>query len=382
MESSTVSPHGKSPSLLHPSLLAPVDDPADPKGHPNTSISKNIYCQNSGVILGRLDICIFEGHLAYFEAHGESAYLHPFYRLSHTVLLSKLESALKLAHEKGWALTWREQQRLQLLVSAVMINLDCVKQQHATLPSFAIAAGSAGRLLGLARWFFFISSQRFEFPVYSISKLNDNLHWENFSAWLDSAFAVRDAWSKKKKGIELDAKKRSQDQAMKEIKDEAVYRRLDIRKIWNWMELQLSLHYAPGRIETFKNLFLNGDIESYEWTEDDVDDLSVALVEHCDCGNEIMYFIRKRLDGILALIKDYKSSFTLITRTQQQFKEHEQTPQEALFIGEFDKKVEALDAMPEKPKRESFATLGLFLKAEAQWNILARRFKQLKGTKE
>jgi len=376
---SPATPSTSKTPLINPSLLHPVDDPADPKGHPNTSVSKNIYCQNSGVILGRLDICIFEGHLAYFEAHAESTYFHPFYRLSHLVLLKKLEESLHSAQEKGWALTWREQQRLQLLVSATMVNLGCLKQQLPTLPSIAIAAGSAGRLLGLAKWFFFLSSQRFEFPTYSVSKLNGNLQWENFSVWLDAAFNIRHQWTKNKRAIELDAKRKAQEIAIKELTDEAVYKKVDIRKIWSWIALQLELHYSPGRVETFKNLFLNGDLEAFYWTEDDVDDLSVALVEHCDCGNEIMFFIRKRLNGILGLIKDYRSSFTLINATQKEFQESEQTPQEALFIGEYDKKVEALDALPERPKRESFATMGLFLKAEAQWNILARRFKQLKG---
>lgn len=360
-------------------LFMKTDDPSDPKGYPNASITKTIYCQNSGVTLGRLDVCIFEGHLAYMEAHNEAVYLHPFYRLSNIVLIKKLEDALHHAQENGWVLSWREQERVQLLVSAIMHSFGCVKQDQASLPKFQIAAGSAGRLLGLAKWFYFLSSQRFEFPQYSISKRNENLGWENYKFWLDSAFKIRENWSKQKKHNELDAQRRAHEVALKEIKDDNVYKRLDLRKIWRWIQLQLEEHYSPGRIKTFEDLFLNGDLEIHNWINDDIDDLSEAILEHCDAGNDIMYFIRKRLDGFLALARDFREGFTIIGGAKGRFTDDKPTPEEELFIGEYDKKVDALEELPPPPKRESFETQGLFIRAQAQWNILKRRFDARKG---
>lgn len=342
---------------------------------PATSITRNIYCHNSGVILGRLEVCIFEGHLAYLEAHNESVYLHPFYRLSSALIVKKLEDALHSAQESGWALGWREKQRLQLLVSAILFHMNAIKQDRATLPSLPVAVGSAGRLLGLAKWYFYVNSERVQFPVYSVSKKNENLEWENFKFWLDAAMKTRESWSKRSKELAREAQIRAHEQAIKEIRDDVIYKRLDLKKIWAWIELQLLDNMPDGRIQTLKNLFLTGDIEVHEWSTDDVDDLREAVLKFCDMGNEITHFIGRRLDGIAALIRDFYSGFTILNWSGKKFSEEQQTPQEALFLSEYDKKAEVLEALPDKPKRENFSTLGLFLRAEAQWNILSKRYK-------
>lgn len=371
----------KTATLALAPIFKPTDDPEDPKGYPRSSVTKTIYCQVSGVILGRLEVCIFEGHLAYLQTHSDATYMHPFYQLSNVVLCNKLEDALRLAQDNGWIVTWREQQRLQLLVSAIMHQLDCISQQGACLPSYQIAVGSAARLLSLARWYFFISSQRLAFPNYKVSKDNDNLQWENYRHWVDAALKIRENWSKKKKEIEIEAKKKANDEAIREIKSESVFRRVDIRKVWAWMEIQLVLHYNQRQIEYFKELFLNGDVDSHEYILDDVDDLREALLKHCDIGNEIMFFIRKRLSGIAALISDFRSSFTLISGPKGRFQEEQQTPQEVAFFSDFDKQAEQLEVMPPKPTREAFATLAHFMQAEAKWNILNKRWKKLQDEK-
>lgn len=344
------------------------------------SITKTIYCQNSGAVLGNLEVKIFEGQLAYLEAHSDAVYLHPFYRLSSIVLIKKLEDCLHQFQEQGWLGSTPEQLRLRLLTSAMMFNLDSIKQSQASLPSFAVAAASAGRLLGISKWFFYVSSQRLAFPLYSVSKLNDNLEWQNFKHWIDSAYDIRHSWATKAKELKRDAEQKAMSESLREIKSEH-YKRIDTKKVWNWMWLQLDDKYPPARLEDFKNLFLNGDMEAHDWNVVNVDGLREAVYLHCDQGNEICFFIKKRLDGIAALIEDFQSSFTLVSKVgADKFgAEGVQTPQEALFFSEFDAKVKDLDKMPEPPKREDFASLGLFLKNQAQWNILNKRFKQIKG---
>ena len=342
---------------------------------PFDSIIKTIYCQNSGVVLGNLECKIFEGQLAYMEAHSEAVYLHPFYRLSNVVLLKKLEDCLHWFQNQGWIGTPPEQLRLRLLVSATMFHLDSIKQDRATLPSFQIAAASAGRLLGVTKWFFWVSSQRLQFPLYSISGLNENLQWENFRHWLDSAYEVREAWASKSKEYQRDAEQRAMEESLREIKSEHIFKRIDTRKVWNWIGLQLEDNIPPGRIKTFESLFLNGDTEASEWTIDDVDDLREAIVKFVDRGNEIMFFVSKRLDGIAAIIRDFYSSFTIVSKVTGGNFTDQQTPEEALFYSEYDKKVEGMVELPPAPKLESFQNRVHFLKAQAQWNILARRFK-------
>jgi len=342
---------------------------------PFDSIIKTIYCQNSGVVLGNLECKIFEGQLAYMEAHSDAVYLHPFYRLSSIVLIKKLEDCLHWFQNQGWVGTNAEQLRLRLLVSATMFHLDSIKQDRATLPAFPIAAASAGRLLGLTKWFFYLSSKRLQFPLYSISGLNENIQWENFKHWIDSAYEIRHLWATKSKEYQREAEQRAMEESLREIKSEHVFKRIDTRKVWNWISLQLEDNVPPGRIETFRNLFLNGDTEASEWTIDDVDDLREAIVKFVDRGNEIMFFISKRLDGIAAIIRDFYSSFTIVSRVSGGNFTDSQTPEEALFYSEYDKKVEGLVELPPAPKLESFQSRVLFLKAQAQWNILAKRFK-------
>lgn len=346
---------------------------------PFESIIKTIYCQNSGVVLGNLECKIFEGQLAYMEAHSEAVYLHPFYRISSIVLMKKLEDCLHWFQRQGWVGTPPEQLRLRLLVSATLFHLDSIKQDRPTLPSFPIAAASAGRLLGVTKWFFYISSQRLQFPLYSVSALNDNLEWQNFRHWVDSAYEIREIWASKSKEYQRDAEQRAMEDSLREIKSEHIFKRIDTRKVWNWISLQLEDNIPPGRIKTFCSLFLNGDTEASEWTIDDVDDLREAIVQFIDNGNEITFFITKRLNGIAAIIRDFYSSFTIVSKITGGSFTDQQTPEEALFYSEYDKKVEGLVEMPPAPKRESFTSLGLYMKAQAQWNILNKRFK-LKGT--
>lgn len=340
-----------------------------------TSLSKTIFCQNSGIVLGQLEVKIFEGSLAYLESHTDALYLHPFYRHSSIVLVKKLEDSLHTAQASGWILTDSEKTRLCLLTSAMMHNLAAIKQNGPSLPKFEYAAASAGRLLGLAKWYFYSTSQRITLPLYSISQKNENLEWQNFKHWVDSAYEVREEWTSKSRRYAREAQEISHALALKEIKSE-VYRRVDTRKVWNWIHIQMIDHLSAGRLTTFENLFLNGDLEAHEWLSDDVDDMQEALLLYCDIGNDIMHFINKRLSGIRGLIKSFYSDFTLIydpNKTQQHHDE-EQTTEEKEFFSSFDKQAEALESLPPAPKRDSFQSNAHFYKAQAQWNILSKRY--------
>lgn len=344
---------------------------------PLSSLVRTIYCQNSGVPLAKLEVNIFEGSLAYLEGHSDALYLHPFYRQSSIVLISKLEDSLHGAQESGWILGDGEKLRLRLLISAMMHALDCIKQQGQSLPKFEYAAASAGRLLGIAKWYFYSTSQRIQLPTYSVSAKNDNLEWQNFKHWIDSAYEVREEWTATSRKISKEHQQKAYEDSLKDIKSE-VYKRVDTKKVWNWIAIQLVDHIAKGRLVTFENLFLNGDLEAHEWLSDDVDDLQEALVQFCDSGNAVMFFVNKRLNGIRGLIRSFYSDFTLIRSTDAaKYGVEEQTTQEKEFFDGFDKQAESLESMPLPPKREGFATSALFYKAQAQWNILSKRHKMI-----
>lgn len=346
---------------------------------PHQTLTRTIYCQNSGVVLGELTVNILEGHLPYLQAHGDSLYFHPFYQMESSVVLKKLQASLHQHQDANWIPDNHEIARLRVLVSAVMFQLGVMKQDRPSLPSHKICVASAGRLLGIARWYYFISSQRLELPQYSVSGKNSNLEWENFRFWLDGAYKVREEWANESKKLKQEAQVRAYEESIKDIKSEAV-KRVDLKKVWSWMDLQFNGTIPAGRRETFKNLFLSGDLNASDWISEDVEDLKIAIVNHCDIGNDITYFINNRLDGIQAIIKDFYSGFTIIRPSQQdKFGAEEMTPQEMEFFASFDRKAEALEELPVEPLPKDFASKGLYFKAIAQYRILSKRYAELKG---
>ena len=345
---------------------------------PESQVTKVLHCSRSSVPLATINLCIVEGYGPFLERFHEAAILHPFYGLHQTVLMKKLEDALTQAHMLEWELSPHQQQRLQLLVSALMWNLDSIKQDRPGLPSFQIAVGSAQRLLQLSKWFWHVSSQRLTFPLYSVSARNSNLEWENFRYWLDSAFEVREQWAHKSKELRREAELKQTQETLEALKKHQIYRRLDLRKVWRWIFLQCEGKITAGRLKTWEPLFLEGDLQAHEWLAEDVHDLQNAIIDCCDLGNEIMYFIRERLTSILTLIRDYYGSFTLVgSSSKDAFGEssHGPTAQEVEFLSSFDSKAEALEVLPTEPQRRDFATTALFLKAQASWNITKRRWE-------
>jgi len=343
----------------------------------DSSLQKTLYCNRSGVPLATVTLCIVEGAAPYMDGFSSTLLLHPFYSLSSIVLTRKLTDALTAGEEKEWDLSPLESQRICLLTSAIMWNLEAIKQDRPSLPSLEVAVGSSSRLLALAKWYWFVSSQRLAFPVYSVSGKNSNLHWENYKHWLDSAFEIREAWANKSRELKREEELKATEETLDMLRHR-VYKRLDLKKVWRWIELQASPHVSAGRLATLKDLFLEGDMQAHEWLVDDVDDLREILCDYCDLGNEIVHFIQERLNAMAALIRDYYGGFTLLsTGSQDSFGNSTEghTPQELDFLAEYDAKVAELQQLPEEPKRKDFATTGLFLKAQASWSILRRRWE-------
>jgi hypothetical protein len=125
---------------------------------------------------------------------------------------------------------------------------------------------------------------------------------------------------------------------------------------------------------------MKADQAPEDWTLDDIEDVHFAIVETCDMGNEISFFINNRLRQIRLVIENFYSSFTLLSSVTAEGMSalDDVTPQEqaatTAFFTQFDKRATELESLPEAPKRESFASYPKFLQAQAQWNILKRRY--------
>ena len=155
-------------------------------------------------------------------------------------------------------------------------------------------------------------------------------------------------------------------------------RKVSLRNVWSWLELQLKAEVKDGRLETWKSLFFTGDLAPEDWLADDVDDLAEAVAEYCDIGNEIMYFVRNRLQFIREQITEFYGSFTIVRTTADSPQFSQMSDKESELLQEYDNKVSLLDDLPPPPQQKDFATLVLFLKAQANYNILKSRWELIK----
>lgn len=364
-----------------------------------TSIPTNlptniILCPRSGLPLAKVEaLCSHGWPLLSTLSSTTGGLLHPIYGFPAERLISKLRSELQAAEQISWCCTDHDIRDMKLSISALMYALDCMwmphpdavqqrKQIEPSLPSWDVCVGSASRFVALASWFHYATSKRLVFPLYRVSKLNNNLGWENFSAWLDDAFDVKRKWEGGKEALKDAEELKLRTEALLTVKAENIYKRIDFMKVWNWINIQMKEHadYPAGRRETFKTIFLSGDMHPEDWTLDDIEDLQVAVLETCDIGNEIMHFIRTRLKHIRAMIQDFYSSFTILSSSNLgllgnpgEASEEEKKATNA-FMEKFDNRLDILSELPAEPKRESFTSLGLFMKAQAEWRILKRRF--------
>lgn len=352
--------------------------------------TKIIHCPRSGLPLATVTTICSHGWplLSSFQ----TTLLHPIYNFPIEKLIIKLDSELREAEQVAWCVDPTGETEIRLTMSAIMYALEAIwqppveathlwKQLEPSLPSWAVAIGCGSRLVRLANWYHYATSKRLDFPRYRISTQNSNTKWENFGAWLDEAFEIKAAWEQGRDKLSHEDELRKRSAALLEVRADSVYKRIDFNKVWAWIDTQMKIdpRYPAGRRETFKTIFMRGDQAPEEWTVDDIEDVHFAIVETCDIGNEICFFINNRLRQIKAVIEDFYSSFTLLSKVSSEGLDalDAVTPQEQAassnFFSGFDKRAAELETLPEAPKRDSFASYPKFLQAQAQWNILKRR---------
>jgi hypothetical protein len=361
----------------------------------NTSLPSNIiYCPRSGLPLAKVEArCSHGWPMINSMASTTSGLLHPIYGIPLEKLLIKLRDHLAESESIAWCSLDSDQREIQLTMSAIMYAIDSIwlppvlashlwNRLEASLPSWPVCVASGSRLLRLASWYHYATSKRLELPKYRICTDNKNLHWENLSAWLDDAFSVKTEWESGRDRLQQAEEVKTRTDALLTIKSEAVYKRIDLNKVWRWVEVQMKedSRYGEGRRETFKTIFMSADLSPEEWTLDDIEDVQLAILETCDAGNDIMFFIRTRLNSMRAVIQDFYSSFTLLTKVSSEGLDALDmvSPLEQKKTGEFfatfDRRIDSLESLPPEPKRESFATMAKFLQAQAQHRILKRRW--------
>ena len=344
-----------------------------------------IKCSRSGLPLAKVE-SLTNGSWPLIESF-DGKLLHPIYNLPFNRLLKKFDNLLNEAHSADWLLTDNALTDIKLSMSATMYALDAIWSPASSiapitqsLPSDAVAVGSADRLYDIAEWFHLSITKQVAFPLYRISKDAGNLQWDNFATWLDDVEEIWDSIENGKKKLAAEAEEERKE-ALHTVRAADIYKKLDLKKVWNWMDIQLaeSELYPAGRRETFKTLFFKADMSPEDWTTDDVDDLVEAVMLCCDGGNEISHFIHTRLSNIRAAIVDFFSGFTILSTAAAGVDADilaGATAQETALLQSFEDAAKQLDSLPAEPQRKDYPTMGAFMKAQAQWRIIARRYKK------
>lgn len=355
-------------------------------------INKIIYCQRSGVpLIETSTLC--SNSWALMSEPLFSTLVHPIYDVPLERLLRKLARQLEDAAALDWELDQYVVREIGLSMSAIMYSLNTMwlptaaavtngRNIESSLPDQKTTVGCAARLLDLAGWYHHETSKRIAFPLWKPSRNAGNLNWHGFPAWLDACFDIKEEWAKVKRKTESVELTRAVEDALDTVHMSSVYKRIDVAKVWNWVEMQashFSIHYPAGRRETLKTLFMTGELNPEDWIADDCDDLIEMVTSTCDIGNDITHFIRTRVSHIRAAINDFYSNFTLIGKSSAdgdgglELSEKEQECNTALFK-EYDEKLANLTELPAKPTADKYPSKIHFLRAQAEWNILARRF--------
>lgn len=310
-----------------------------------------------------------------------------------------MKALIDEADEAAWMLPDSQLLDLRLCMSAIMYELDAIWQPPEeavhlwsklvpSLPSIAIAAACASRLFKIARWYHFATSKRMELPTYRISKQNDNLNWENFSAWVDDAWSVRKEWETGRQELSRQHELQLHTEALQMLRSADVIKRLDFRKVWGWIDLQMKTdtRYSAGRRETFRSIFLTADTQPELWTLDDVEDLQEAVINTCDRENDVYFFVNTRLVHLHANVRAFYGSFTFLTGYADEEVNTEQAKREQAasqaFFADYDRQAESLDQLPPEPNRMSYTTMPKYLQAMAQWRILKARFEAAQKRKK
>jgi hypothetical protein len=335
-----------------------------------------IYCQRSGIAIAQVRTLCVDGFP--FVKSMDGLLYHPMYNRNLDSLLALLRKDLASAREANWIMQGPAAQHAALCMSAILYSLGALQDDYACLPCDKVVIGSGARLLALANWYHHATTKRLTLPRYRPHRDNLNVGWDNLSGWLEACEEVRTVWETGK-----DANKKAADLTALTEKTQLAVRnkRTDLPGTWNWIALQLADNYPAGRIATWKDLWMNGDIEQENWCLDDVEDLMFAITECCDVGNEVMHYVSGRIKHLKEMIRDFYSSFTILQPSagnsggslHPDLTETERA-KEKEFFSEFDAQASRLTELPPEPQRKDFASMALFIKAQAQHRLLARRF--------
>lgn len=322
--------------------------------------SIEMRCTRSGLVLGKFfpNTGLYNENVKGQSMEGMSPYVrdwkqtqsfHPIFSVSWVGLDSRISSCYQL--EKAGKISYPMWQK-QLHLLAMMYATDSIVQDVPALPSPKMTEAHFADVLALCQWKMNVASSRIAFPKLHVWKgaagefVGDL--FQQLPVWIRLCKEVQDEWANAVRERSRLARKAAQDLAMKNIRKLA-YEDISLRKLWNWMEVQIpSKEHADW--PEMKDLFFVKDSEIHLWTPSEIETLEEIFLEFCEVGNSVSHECGKRINAIRKMKRDYDDTFE-ITKGEQ-FPELRGT---------------------KKPEKKDFPSLGAFYVAEAKWNLANRK---------
>lgn len=332
------------------------------------TLSYQLTCKFSGLPIGMLSYQVVAGHMPYLSHWDNMVAMHPVFSMETGRLLAfargEWNRLAKAAIDNET--TTAEESILQVSFLAVLHSLGSIDQQVPGLPPMNIVQSNMNRLFSLAFWHHRLDSQRFKFPRYKISKINDNNKFTNISDYLDICFDKKVDYEEGVEDLAEQERVISAEKALKALRNSWIVP-IGNKALWRWVSANLPEQYEAEKQGWMLTLFTGNERTILDFDKDEIILLEEIVVSECPRGNAIMFAVRERLEKILKIYTDNKEAFTV------DFTDYEEDEAELAF-----KEANGVSTIVEAPKLSDFPNKVAYIKANALW-YLQQRAKENKA---
>jgi hypothetical protein len=255
----------------------------------------------------------------------------------------------------------KEEELLCVAFLALLHSLGSIRQEQPSLPRIRVVQDNIERLFKLAAWKFWLESQRFKFPVLSLSKLNDNLDFKGVGDYLDVCYSIRTDYEQGVTEAKEEAKLRETERALEALNNTWITP-VSRKILWRWIKSHLPDKYSPDAEGWLQTLFLGGKVTILSFEKEDIQLSEEIIVSSMPHGTGIGRAVRSRLEEISSTWNAHYEAWEIIE-------------EDATDIWVNGERQEARDPGPE-PRLETFSSRGSWLQAMAKWRIESKKWSK------
>lgn len=269
-----------------------------------------IRCKYSGLVIGQLQYETLAGYQPWLSHWKDMQAIHPAFSMPTNRLLAftrgTYENLIK-ASEDGEA-TEAENDLLRVSWLACLHSLGSIRQEAVALPNLDVVHKTMKKLVALAYWKHILNSQRFNFPIFKINRINANTRFDNIDYYIEACFDLRKEYENGITELEEIEKKKRADAALAALRSSWVIP-VSNRALWKWVRAHLPAKYEADAQGWMSTLFLGNEKTVCEFDADEVDLMDQIICGECPQGTGILSAVRARIEAVKKMIVDNRTAF-------------------------------------------------------------------------